>query len=39
MELFVDRCHRRNHWYVVDGGVFVAGPFATKGEAISWMKK
>ncbi len=38
MKLFVDRCYRKNHWYVINNGTFVAGPFATKGEAIVWMK-
>ena len=38
MKLFVDRCYRKNYWYIVDGGSFVAGPFDIKGDAIRWMK-
>ena len=37
VRLFVDRCYNRNHWYVIEAGRFVAGPYATKGEAIGWM--
>ena len=37
MRLFVDRCYNRNHWYVIEAGRFVAGPYPTKGEAIGWM--
>ena len=42
MKLFVDRGYKRNFWYVVKDGGFVAGPFERKGEAtnwITWMKK
>lgn len=39
MVLFVDRCHRKNYWYIVKDGSFVAGPFDTKGAALSWKKE
>jgi hypothetical protein len=38
MKLFVDRGYKRNFWYVVKGGNFIAGPFERKGEATDWMK-
>ena len=37
--LFVDRCYSKNHWYIISCGSFVAGPFDTKGDAITWAKQ
>jgi hypothetical protein len=39
MTLFVDRCYRKNHWYIIKSGSFVAGPFPNKGLALAYKKE
>ena len=35
-KLFIDRFWGRNHWYVLDAGRIICGPFETKDKAIFW---
>jgi len=35
-KLFIDRFWGRNHWYVLDAGRVICGPFETKTDAILW---
>jgi hypothetical protein len=37
-KIFCDRTHRKNYWYVLSGGSFVAGPFDTKGDTVIWIR-